>query len=501
MKSSARQSLRPGKAVRRTFVERAAAGGPGAGEKLEWLPESHVIKNVCMLSPESRNGRTYTKEALADAVRMYDGARAYVDHPDDPREHRSTRDRIGRWHNARIEGGKVRGDLHYDPNHPYARSLVWAVQHCPDHCGISHNVEAEGVESEDGHFTVTKLADVRSVDIVDDPATNKSLLESHRPRTGRHKRRPAREANVDPEYDNELPGGEGGGSPQEKLGEYIMACLDDPNIDKATKRKHILKALDLHDGHDEAGAAEEEEDDLHGHGDEHDEGELDRVSDDEEEGGDEGRDLELGKPRERDDEDEEEIEESGSDEIRGRNQDAQKRAMWAKDPDNPYSESYQAVKNLTRSRKPGVRDLAERLLRKLPAPRRVVRRPTRPRGVVPIREGADDAAALANHPDPVVRRAMKRLDALEAQQIVRTTIAKVLAECKAARLPKRLMSRLFVEQLADEEDPRRRKAMIHERAHIASIELPRSYGAGGPGGGPPRISNREFVEMVNGNVG
>lgn len=32
------------------------------------------------------------------------------------------------------------------------------------------------------------------------------------------------------------------------------------------------------------------------------------------------------------------LKESGSNEIRGKNQDAQIRAMWAKDPDNPYAD-------------------------------------------------------------------------------------------------------------------------------------------------------------------
>jgi hypothetical protein len=140
--------------------------------------ERHILKNLCMLSRDSRNGRTYTPQALEDARRLYEGAKCYQDHPDDPTAQRSTSERLGRWRNIRLVGGKVRGDLHYVPSHPYAETLVWAAQHCPENCGISHNIEAEGYEDEDGHFTVSRITEVRSVDVVDDAATNVSLLES-----------------------------------------------------------------------------------------------------------------------------------------------------------------------------------------------------------------------------------------------------------------------------------------------------------------------------------
>src|SRR5262249_42594313 len=149
-----------GPTVRRMLTERVAAADKG--EQIGYEPESHVLKNLCMLSPDSRNGRTYTPQAMADLQQMYEGARAYQDHPDDPEAHRSTAERLGRWHNIRIQDGKLRGDLHYDPNHPHAKSLIWAAQNCPEHCGVSHNVEAEGYEGDDGHFTVTKIREVRS---------------------------------------------------------------------------------------------------------------------------------------------------------------------------------------------------------------------------------------------------------------------------------------------------------------------------------------------------
>lgn len=471
-----RRSLleRYGKPVRRSLVERTQA--VAKGEKLRWSPETHVLHDLCMLSPDSRNGRTYTPNAMQNLRELYEGARAYQDHPDDPTAQRSTRERLGRWHNVRIEGGKLRGDLHYDPNHPYAKSLIWAAQECPEHCGVSHNVEAEGYEDpETGHFTVARVNEVRSVDIVDDPATNKSLLESHKPR---RKRRKVKEGTMDPELDD-MGGAEE--TPQHKLGAYIMACLDDPGMDPAMKRKHIMKAMDLHAEH---GGMEEDEEDGE---------EVDTHDPEDKRGKPRGQERETDDQfEEEDDEDEmrrkeDDEMESGSDEIRGKNKAGQIRAMWHKDPENPYSESFQARESLQRLRNHKdrkVRAVAEIALRALPHPRR-------------RRQAATES--LSRHSDPAVRAMAKRLDALEAEKSAVSSVRKAIQECKAAGLPKRVMTRLFIEDLADCPHPKRRRMMIQERAHLASISLPRSHPGGGPGGGPPRISDAEFAGMVNGD--
>lgn len=47
----------------------------------------------------------------------------------------------------------------------------------PDAFGLSHNAQGEGDEK-DGIFVVSKIVEVRHVDVVADPATTKSLSES-----------------------------------------------------------------------------------------------------------------------------------------------------------------------------------------------------------------------------------------------------------------------------------------------------------------------------------
>jgi hypothetical protein len=448
------------------MLERAQAAGKG--ETLEWSPESHIIKNVCMLSPDSRNNRTYTDEAMNALVESYEGARAYQDHPDDPTAPRSTKDRIGRWHNIRLEGGKIRGDLHYDPNHPYAKSLIWAAQNCPEHCGVSHNVEAEGYEGDDGHFTVTRPTEVRSVDIVDDPATNKSLLESNKPRrrrSGVHpghlkRRRKVSEGAMDPEMDDSMDGmGDEGESPEQMLGKYVTACFHDKSMTKEQKMEKLKTVFGkLLDDAEMDGDVEEEDEDV-----------VDMDPEDERE-----------EPAAQEPEDDDQFEEAEDDEDED---------MMDK-PKKKMAEARESLLRLRKHKDKKVRTVAEIALRAMPKPA------IRP--APPARRSV--AEGLGHHSDPAVRAMAKRLDAMEAKERATASVQQAVAECKAAGLPKRVMSRLFIEDLAECTDRRRRKAMIQERAHLASIALPRSYGPGGVGGGPPRVSDADFAAMVNGNA-
>lgn len=454
---------RHGKTVRRSFTERTQAAVKG--EALEWSPESHIISNLCMLSPDSRNGRTYTPEAMDKLVEMYEGARAYQDHPDDPAAPRSTRERIGRWHNVRKVGDKIRGDLHYDPNHAYAKSLIWAAQECPEHCGVSHNVEAEGYEGEDGHFTVTRPTEVRSVDIVDDPATNKSLLESSNPRRKRRTvRRKAREGAMDPELDDAMGGmGDEDESPEQMLGKYVTACFHDKSMTKEQKMEKLKTVFSKLLDDAEAGAGLDDE------------------------GGDEDADP---TPQEPELDDQFEEDEDDPEDTPASRAEFDKAADWMRDrPEGPIDtkKTGAARESLIRLRKhkdKRVRAVVERVLRLLPEPRCPVRRST--------------TESLGRHQDPAVREMARRLDLLESQKKAVESVKRAIRECKAARLPKDVMSRMFIEDLAECPDPKRRRAMIQERAHLASIRLPRSFGPGGVGGGPPRISNEEFAAMLNG---
>jgi len=140
-----------------------------------------IVKNVKIIGFESANGRTYTADALKEAISMYEGVNVNIDHPEgSPDEQRSAWDRIGFLRNVHFVDGKgLYGDLHLLPSHPFTERILEAAEKMPQIYGLSHNARGEGYEDKkSGKFIVNKVAEVRHVDLVADPATTHSLAES-----------------------------------------------------------------------------------------------------------------------------------------------------------------------------------------------------------------------------------------------------------------------------------------------------------------------------------
>lgn len=159
--------------VRRRLTERCQC----ADATLARDGEVGVLRNVVVLGLNSKNRRRYTPEAARQALQLYQGARVNLDHPDHPDGPRSVRDRFGRLINVRYENGRLRADLHYNPRHPFAPAVEWFAANDPGAIGLSHNAIGEGKE-EGGVFVVRKIVELRSVDLVADPATVGGLFES-----------------------------------------------------------------------------------------------------------------------------------------------------------------------------------------------------------------------------------------------------------------------------------------------------------------------------------
>jgi hypothetical protein len=138
---------------------------------------------VTVLGLSSRNRRRYTPEAAAGALSLYEGALVNLDHPDRPDSPRSVRDRFGRLVNVRFENGRVTADLRYNSEHPFAATLEWFAKNDPDAIGLSHNAVGEGKDV-GGIFVVRKIVELRSVDLVAEPATTRGLFEGRRIRRG-----------------------------------------------------------------------------------------------------------------------------------------------------------------------------------------------------------------------------------------------------------------------------------------------------------------------------
>lgn len=149
--------------------------------------QNGVIRNVKILGPKSRNRRTYTEACIKDAVSrgLYEGVPVYCNHAlgrdgkPDPYAPRTIEERFGTVRNVRMAGDSARGDLFFDRKHPMAGSVCEHAERGAElgRYGLSHNSDAEGERHRDGSQTVHRLVEVRTVDVVDCPATTDNFLE------------------------------------------------------------------------------------------------------------------------------------------------------------------------------------------------------------------------------------------------------------------------------------------------------------------------------------
>jgi hypothetical protein len=140
--------------------------------------EAGVIFGVRVLGLVSDNGRRYTAEAARKAVPLYEGRKVKIDHPKRPDESRPVSSTFG-WLKdvCQAQDGSLYADLHYLKAHEMAATVTEAAERNPSLFGLSHNAEGRG-QNVDGVFVVEEIVEVRSVDLVDSPATNRTLFES-----------------------------------------------------------------------------------------------------------------------------------------------------------------------------------------------------------------------------------------------------------------------------------------------------------------------------------
>lgn len=139
--------------------------------------QAGVLRGVKILGLESRNGRSYRPEALAQAAALYEGAKVNVNHPKGgPYAPRDYQDRIGVIRNVAARADGLYGDFHFNPKHALAEQLLWDAEHAPENVGFSHYVEARTARSGE-RVTVEEIVRVQSVDLVADPATTRGLFE------------------------------------------------------------------------------------------------------------------------------------------------------------------------------------------------------------------------------------------------------------------------------------------------------------------------------------
>ncbi len=173
-----------GKALRALYKSEGM-DWPGGGDRL--LMESRIrfgislregalgptdkreVEVVCIRPGLSRNGNFYGPECLSEAVPLFEGARAYVDHSDATL--RSVRDLAGSYKKVRVgQDGEVRATLRISKSQDWLWSLIQeSVEEGTDLVGLSIDVQAKVAEGQVGGKRariVEHITSLASVDVI-----------------------------------------------------------------------------------------------------------------------------------------------------------------------------------------------------------------------------------------------------------------------------------------------------------------------------------------------
>lgn len=144
--------------------------------------EGNTIQNVALLGSVSKNGRVYTRDAMNDAAKLYNGVQVFSNHPAfqdlTGTGGRRFEDLAGKVMNTRVAGDRVRGDIHLIEGEPIADKLKRLAEQMPDLAGFSHRAKGESERAEDGTVVIKRILEVNALEIVVDPATTDGLFES-----------------------------------------------------------------------------------------------------------------------------------------------------------------------------------------------------------------------------------------------------------------------------------------------------------------------------------
>lgn len=174
-------------------VTQEAARGLAAGGDLDVLREvtrlteataadaDGKVWRVTIIRPGwSENNRYYSRDVLAGAARLVEGAKAYADHPTETelreRPERSVRDIVGHYSGARQEGdGRVTADLHVLESAAWLKAIL---REAPRLVGISINAlgkTSSGIAEGRSGVLVDAIGRIQGADVVTEPAAGGSI--------------------------------------------------------------------------------------------------------------------------------------------------------------------------------------------------------------------------------------------------------------------------------------------------------------------------------------
>lgn len=153
--------------------------------------ENNIIRRLAIMSDVAHNTagevfRRFTDGALSDAVEVFNGAIARIDHNrliTDGGDERGVNSGYGVYNNIRREGNRIFGDLQlWDCSD--ARKVMSIAQRTPNAVGNSIHTGGIGEEDEDGVEVIQKLLPrtkyglKASIDLVEDPAATISMYQN-----------------------------------------------------------------------------------------------------------------------------------------------------------------------------------------------------------------------------------------------------------------------------------------------------------------------------------
>ena len=138
--------------------------------------ENATISGVKILGRQSANGREYSDQAMSDAVKCYENIGTNIDHDRSGKE-RSMLSCNGWLSECVQKPDGVYAKVNLLKSHPLTETIMEIAEKNPNRIGMSH--DAMGKEKMiSGRRIVESIQSVKSVDFVQNPATNKGLFES-----------------------------------------------------------------------------------------------------------------------------------------------------------------------------------------------------------------------------------------------------------------------------------------------------------------------------------
>lgn len=148
--------------------------------------EAGVIHDVLIVGLHGRNRRHYTRSALEEAARRYEGKPIYIAHKKGRGTFvkRTAHEHGGELRDVYVAKDGLRAKVLYNRSSDAGKLVLEVAQRFPKQFGFSHHADVAGYQTETGEKIITEILEVHSVDLVKDPATTDSVFEEEEVTSG-----------------------------------------------------------------------------------------------------------------------------------------------------------------------------------------------------------------------------------------------------------------------------------------------------------------------------